>query len=70
MAAAARWDVRWEECEVADGFVTHANRRVGFGALAQEAAQLTPPDPPPLRTEPLTDPTSPGEPPAFPRLAG
>ena len=68
MAAAARWNVRWEECEVADGLVTQGNRRIGFGALAADAAELTPPDPPPLRTELLTDPTLAGEPPAFPRL--
>jgi isoquinoline 1-oxidoreductase beta subunit len=68
MEAAARWDVRWEECEVADGFVTHEDRRAGFGALAEDAARLDPPDPPPLRTEPPSDPTLAGEPPAFPRL--
>ncbi|WP_347302863.1 molybdopterin cofactor-binding domain-containing protein [Croceibacterium sp. TMG7-5b_MA50] len=68
MAAAERWKVAWEECEAADGFVTHEGRRIGFGALADRAAELSPPDPPPLRAEPPTDPTPAGEPTAFPRL--
>jgi isoquinoline 1-oxidoreductase beta subunit len=49
MAAAERWDVAWEECEVAEGIVTHGQRRARFGELAAEAARMTPPDPPPLR---------------------
>lgn len=52
MAAAARWGVAWEECDVLDGFVTHGDKRIGFGELALEAALLTPPDPPPLRSQP------------------
>ena len=52
MAAAARWDVSWEECQVAAGFVSHDEKRLTFGELAEEASGLTPPDPPPLWTEP------------------
>ncbi|SFP68594.1 xanthine dehydrogenase family protein molybdopterin-binding subunit [Sphingomonas rubra] len=48
MAAAARWDVAWQECAVAAGFVTHAGKRLRFAALAAEAAGLTPPDRPPI----------------------
>jgi len=51
-AAADRWGVAWEECEVANGFVTQGANRATFGELAEAAAELTPPDPPPLRTEP------------------
>ena len=31
MVAADRWDVAWEECEVANGIVTHGERRARFG---------------------------------------
>jgi isoquinoline 1-oxidoreductase beta subunit len=50
MAAAERWDVAWEECEAADGFIGHGDERLSFAELALEAARLTPPDPPPLRS--------------------
>jgi len=49
MAAADRWDVRWEECELSNGLVTHAKQRLTFGELAAEAAEFTPPSPPVLR---------------------
>ena len=49
MAAAARWDIDWQACEAADGFITHADRRLRFGELVQAAAQLTPPRFAPLR---------------------
>ena len=71
MAAAARWNVPWEQCEVSGGAVRHGARSFGFGALVQDAAGLTPPDPPVMR------PTPPAESPAalpagadlaFPRL--
>jgi len=55
MAAAARWGVDWQACTVAQGQVTHQGRSFSFGALAQEAAALTPPDPPPLRERPIAD---------------
>ncbi|MFY7746113.1 MAG: molybdopterin cofactor-binding domain-containing protein [Erythrobacter sp.] len=69
--AASRWGVTWEECEVENGFVTHGTNRASFGELAEAAAEFTPPDPPPLRTEPPREKPLPadaeGEP-AFPRL--
>ena len=58
-AAAARWDVAWEECEARGGFVIHgegaALRRLPFGALAAEAATFSPPSTPPLRPEALSE---------------
>jgi isoquinoline 1-oxidoreductase subunit beta len=45
-AAAARWGVSAAECRTANGFVTGpGNRRIAYGALADEAAKLPPPDP-------------------------
>lgn len=52
MAAADRWDVAWEECEVANGVVRHGRNQIGFGPIAAEAAAYSPPSPPPLRPEP------------------
>ena len=49
-AAADRWDVDEEECEVVDGFVFHRGRSFGFGELAEEAAHRRAPSNPPLRT--------------------
>lgn len=51
MEAAERWDATWEECEVANGFVTLKGQRASFGELAQGAANRSPPDPPPIRPE-------------------
>lgn len=51
MEAAERWGARWEECEVADGFVTLADQRASFGELAAGAAIRTAPSPAPLRPE-------------------
>ncbi len=51
MAAADRWDVAWEECEAANGFILHEKKRLSFAELARAAAEQSPPDPPPLRTE-------------------
>lgn len=70
-AAAARWDVAWEECEVTGGFVRHEGKRLPFGPLVEEAAALSPPSTPPMRAEPMAE--RPGEfPPgaalAYPRL--
>jgi isoquinoline 1-oxidoreductase beta subunit len=56
MAAADRWGVSWEECEVAGGFVSHGDNRLTFGELVAEAAALDPPDPAPLRPEAPSDP--------------
>ena len=52
MAAAERWGVSWEECEVRGGLVMAAGETARFGELAAEAAGMTPPDPPPLRPDP------------------
>ncbi len=69
--AASRWGVAWEECEVEGGFVIHGERRATFGELAEAAAAWTPPDPAPLRPEPLREAPLSAESdaaPAFPRL--
>jgi isoquinoline 1-oxidoreductase beta subunit len=69
--AASRWEVGWEECEVENGFVTHGSNRASFGELAEEAAELAPPDPPPLRPEPPREKPLPADvdgAPAFPRI--
>jgi isoquinoline 1-oxidoreductase beta subunit len=39
-AAAARWGVDASACEAQGGFVVHGGRRLGFGALAEEAAAM------------------------------
>jgi len=52
MAAADRWGVSWEECEAAQGFIVHGQKRLSFAELAEEAAEYSPPDPPPLRPSP------------------
>lgn len=70
-AAAERWDVAPEECEVVDGFVIHGKNRLPFGALVDDAAQLDPPDPAPLRPFTAAEEPIPGEAEAvtaFPRL--
>ncbi|MEW4448930.1 molybdopterin cofactor-binding domain-containing protein [Qipengyuania sp. JC766] len=71
MEAAERWDVRWEECEVADGLVRHGERSATFAQLVAGASEREPPDPPPLRPEPMSERPMPGEVEgagAFPRL--
>lgn len=53
-AAARRWQVAWEGCTTAQGFVLHGRQRLRFAELAAEAAEAaegTPPDPLPLRDE-------------------
>lgn len=70
-AAATRWDVAMEECEVDSGEVRHGKRRARFAELAQSAATLKPPFPPPLLPVlPAESPTGqpPGAPLRFPRL--
>ncbi|MEP3049843.1 MAG: molybdopterin cofactor-binding domain-containing protein [Erythrobacter sp.] len=54
-AAAARWNIAWEECEVERGFVRAGEQHLTFGELAAEAAEQSPPDPPPLRPDPPSD---------------
>jgi isoquinoline 1-oxidoreductase beta subunit len=71
MAAAARWNVGWEQCEVSGGAVRHGGRTLGFGALVEDAARLTPPDPPVLRPAPAAESSAAfpvGAELAFPRL--
>lgn len=51
MAAAERWDVGWEECEAAGGFITHGKQRASFAELVDEAVGFTPPAPPVLRPQ-------------------
>ena len=55
MAAAARWDVDWEECEAKDGFIVHDDKRLSFASLAEEAAGFDPPGTPPLLPEPAAE---------------
>ncbi len=70
-AAAARWNVEWEECRASAGFIVYQDRSLSFGELAMEAAEFDPPDPPPLMPEPYSEDALPGEAEgesAFPRL--
>jgi isoquinoline 1-oxidoreductase beta subunit len=70
-AAAGRWDVPFEQCEVSGGLVRHGAQTLTFGELAAEAAKLTPPDPPMLRPAPHQENPQahpPGSAPPFPRL--
>lgn len=70
-AAAAKWGVSWEECEVENGLVTQGANRASFGELAEDAAGYTPPDPPPLKTEPPREKPLPADvdgAPAYPRI--
>ena len=55
-AAADRWDVDWRACKTANGFVTHGSQRLGFGDLAETAAEQNLPEDPdlgPAPAEPL-----------------
>jgi len=70
-AAAAQWDVSWEECTSRGGFILHGDKRLPFARLAEDAAGYDPPDPPPLRSAPASE--NPrqfpeGAVPAYPRL--
>lgn len=70
-AAARRWDVSWEECDAAEGFILHGDKRLSFAELAADAAAELPPDPPPLRPAPYGEEGIAGETEAqitFPRL--
>ena len=71
MAAAKRWDVAMEECQVTAGEVRHGKHRARFAELAESAAALRPPSPPPLlptlaAESPAAQP--PGAPLRYPRL--
>ncbi len=54
-AAADRWDVPWEECTVANGFVLHGDNREPFASLVNEAAAYDPPSTPPLLADPASE---------------
>ena len=47
-AAAARWDIDWEQCQTDKGFVTFGKKRIAFADLVVDAAALEPPSPVPL----------------------
>lgn len=49
-AAAKRWGVPAGEIKVSKGVVSHGRRTARFGALAADAARLTPPEKPVLKT--------------------
>ncbi|WP_298196124.1 molybdopterin cofactor-binding domain-containing protein [Novosphingobium sp.] len=51
-AAARRWDVDWQTCEVIRGTVRHGGRRLRFAELAEDAARHDPPDALPLGPPP------------------
>ncbi len=73
-AAAARWDVPWEQCRAENGVIYHDEHAASFAELALDAARYDPPDPPPLQPDPPTDPVlvagvdANDIAPAFPRL--
>jgi isoquinoline 1-oxidoreductase beta subunit len=51
MAAAKRWDVPWEECDIEGGIVTDGTHKAKIGDLAEEAIDFTPPAQLPYRPE-------------------
>jgi isoquinoline 1-oxidoreductase beta subunit len=55
MAAAARWDVTWESCDIAGGIVSDGTHKARIGELAQEAARFTLPAVLPFRPETRDD---------------
>ncbi|TMJ04970.1 MAG: xanthine dehydrogenase family protein molybdopterin-binding subunit [Alphaproteobacteria bacterium] len=54
-AAADQWKVPVGELSVADGIITHGNKKISYGKIAAAAAKLTPPDPKNIK---LKDPKS------------
>src|SRR5690606_5452662 len=60
MAAADRWDVDWQQCDAAQGFIVHERKRLSFAELAESAAGYDPPDPPPLRAQAPAEKAPPG----------
>ncbi|MDP3907777.1 molybdopterin cofactor-binding domain-containing protein [Novosphingobium sp.] len=70
-AAAKRWGVAWEECDAADGHITHGKQRLPFAQLVEAAAGFDAPYPPSLRAQPPGENPAevlPGAPLRFPRL--
>lgn len=54
-AAASRWDVEWEACEVKNGIVSHGDKSLRFGELVADAVAQDLPEPVPLRSSPVND---------------
>jgi isoquinoline 1-oxidoreductase subunit beta len=50
-AAAKKWKVAAADCKTANGFVTHGNKKLGYGELVATANTLTAPADVPLRTK-------------------
>lgn len=50
-AAAARWDVPWESCDILDGLVTDGTRKLRIGELVDEAVEFDVPAILPMRPE-------------------
>ncbi|MET0137684.1 MAG: molybdopterin cofactor-binding domain-containing protein [Sphingobium sp.] len=50
-AAAARWDVTWESCDILDGLVTDGTRTLRIGELVEEAVAFDVPAVLPLRPD-------------------
>ena len=51
-AAARQWDVDWEECDTANGFVTHKANRIAFADIAAAAGEEESSEEPKLRSQP------------------
>ena len=68
MAAARRWGVDWQACEAADSHIRHGTNRASFAELAEDAAKLRPPSPPPLRARAPADELGAVPAPLYPRL--
>lgn len=66
-AAAARWDVGWEECQAGASEVRHGVRRLSFGELAADAATYRLSSAPRLR-DPIAERAGGTGKPAWPRL--
>lgn len=54
-AAAERWDVAWESCEVKNGIVSNGDDSFRFGELVSDAVAQDLPEPVPLRSSPVND---------------
>jgi len=54
-AAADRWDIEWEACEVINGIVSSGDREFRFGELIADAVTQDLPDPVPLRPSPVNN---------------
>jgi isoquinoline 1-oxidoreductase subunit beta len=71
MAAADRWDVRWEECDAQNGFIIHDKQKLSFAELVAEASEYSPPSPAVARAQPPQERAAEfpaGAPLRFPRL--